>query len=113
MLTWGQIAALAIALANFLDSVWKFFTISYMHWHPWENFTEKVVFWPLIQQFATYWLWVILWFSYTFIGSDPIHIANPIVVNNTSAKEQGNVQGYGTFAYVIVHMLLFAFVIVH
>jgi hypothetical protein len=23
MLTWGQIAALAIALANFLDSVWK------------------------------------------------------------------------------------------
>jgi len=61
--------------------------ISKQHWYPWEGQTEKVVFWPLIQQFAMYWIWVVVWYFFSYVGNDPIHIKEPIIVNNQSAEQ--------------------------
>lgn len=56
-------------------------------------------------------MWTALWYVYSFVGKDPIHISNPPVVNNETAS-QADMTEYGQ-AYQAVHWLLFVIITVH
>lgn len=61
-------------------------TIIRSHWKPWETQTEKIVAWPLFQQWFVFWIWTVLWYAFSFVGNDPINDVSPPIVNNESAK---------------------------
>lgn len=36
-----------------------------------------------------------MWYLFTFVGNDPIHIYNPLVVNNETAAKANDMAEYG------------------
>jgi hypothetical protein len=42
-----------------------------------------------------FWGWAMIWYFFSLVGRDPIHISNPIVVNNESAVLASDSNDYG------------------
>jgi hypothetical protein len=66
----------------------------------------------LFFQFASYWTWVVIWYLFTYVGNDPIHVSNAPQVNNETARVASDTLEYGQ-ANEIIYLLLFGFVVVH
>lgn len=86
--------------------------IAISRWRPFATQCEKVEWRDLFFQFASFWSWVIIWYLFTFVGNDPIHVSNPPQVNNETARVASDALEYGQ-ANEIIYLLLFGFVVVH